>query len=242
MEAVLPTMFNIDPDSAKNIKSAIMIFDKIKDPNGNAIIVRNFLQVVLSNLNAKIDCELVKRGVCNFDGVSDMPDIGVSDMPNDGGSDTPDDGGFDMPDDGGSDMLDDVGSDAPNNGGSNMPNDVITAPLDVIDLEDATLIPFVTSNYVSDRSTIAPDVKQIQLAISAGNFQGTNQLYNNGRNSKIYNKNGIAIGELRLLACFSTECVCVFLASGYKWVAVMHEMIPISSAQTMTSLPYPRTQ
>ncbi len=35
--------------------------------------------------------------------------------------------------------------------------------------------------------------------------------------------------------------VCVFLASGYEWVAVMHE-IPISSAQTMTSLPYPRTQ
>jgi hypothetical protein len=38
-----------------------------------------------------------------------------------------------------------------------------------------------------------------------------------------------------------TLCVCVFLASGYKWVTVMHE-IPISSAQTMTSLPYPRTQ
>ncbi len=30
-------------------------------------------------------------------------------------------------------------------------------------------------------------------------------------------------------------CVCVFLASGYKWVTVMHE-IPISSAQSMTSL------
>jgi hypothetical protein len=29
-------------------------------------------------------------------------------------------------------------------------------------------------------------------------------------------------------------CVCVFLASGYEWVTVMHE-IPISSAQTMTS-------
>jgi hypothetical protein len=29
-------------------------------------------------------------------------------------------------------------------------------------------------------------------------------------------------------------CVCVFLASGYKWVTVMHE-IPISSAQSMTS-------
>jgi hypothetical protein len=37
------------------------------------------------------------------------------------------------------------------------------------------------------------------------------------------------------------RCVCVFLATGYKWVTVMHE-IPISSAQTMTSLPYPRTQ
>jgi hypothetical protein len=28
--------------------------------------------------------------------------------------------------------------------------------------------------------------------------------------------------------------VCVFLASGYEWVTVMHE-IPISSAQSMTS-------
>ncbi len=35
--------------------------------------------------------------------------------------------------------------------------------------------------------------------------------------------------------------VCVFLASGYGWVTVMHE-IPISSAQPLTSLPYPRTQ
>ncbi len=30
------------------------------------------------------------------------------------------------------------------------------------------------------------------------------------------------------------RCVCVFLASGYEWVTVMHE-IPISSAQSMTS-------
>ncbi len=34
--------------------------------------------------------------------------------------------------------------------------------------------------------------------------------------------------------------VCVFLASGYRWVTVMHE-IPISSAHLLTSLPYPRT-
>ncbi len=36
-------------------------------------------------------------------------------------------------------------------------------------------------------------------------------------------------------------CVCVFLASGYGWVTVIHET-PISSAQPLTSLPYPRTQ
>jgi hypothetical protein len=36
-------------------------------------------------------------------------------------------------------------------------------------------------------------------------------------------------------------CVCVFLASGYGWVTVMHE-IPISSAHPLTSLPYPRTR
>ncbi len=34
--------------------------------------------------------------------------------------------------------------------------------------------------------------------------------------------------------------VCVFLASGYGWVTVMHEIL-ISSAQPLTSLPYPRT-
>ncbi len=36
-------------------------------------------------------------------------------------------------------------------------------------------------------------------------------------------------------------CVCVFLASGYRLVTVMHE-IPISSAHLLTSLPYPRTR
>ncbi len=35
--------------------------------------------------------------------------------------------------------------------------------------------------------------------------------------------------------------VCVFLASSYGWVTVMHE-IPIFSAQPLTSLPYHRTQ
>ncbi len=84
MEAVLPTIFNIDPDSAKNIKSAMMMFDGIKDPNGDSIILRNSLQVVLSNPNAKTKCEFVKSGLCNFDGASSTPD--------DGGSDTPDDG------------------------------------------------------------------------------------------------------------------------------------------------------
>ena len=36
-------------------------------------------------------------------------------------------------------------------------------------------------------------------------------------------------------------CVCVFLASGYEWVTVMHE-IPISSAPINDILPYPRIQ
>jgi hypothetical protein len=36
-------------------------------------------------------------------------------------------------------------------------------------------------------------------------------------------------------------CVCVFLASSYRWVTVMHK-IPISSAHLLTSLPYPRTR
>jgi hypothetical protein len=35
--------------------------------------------------------------------------------------------------------------------------------------------------------------------------------------------------------------MCVFLASGYGWGTVMHE-IPISTSHPLTSLPYPRTQ
>jgi hypothetical protein len=38
-----------------------------------------------------------------------------------------------------------------------------------------------------------------------------------------------------------TTGVCVFLASGYGWVTVIHE-IPISSAYPLMSLPYPRTR
>jgi hypothetical protein len=48
-------------------------------------------------------------------------------------------------------------------------------------------------------------------------------------------------GPIEYKICKVMEKMCVFLASGYEWVTVMHE-IPISSAQTMTSLPYPRTQ
>ncbi len=36
--------------------------------------------------------------------------------------------------------------------------------------------------------------------------------------------------------------MCVFLASGYGWGTVMHEMPISSSPILMTSLPYPRTQ
>jgi hypothetical protein len=48
-------------------------------------------------------------------------------------------------------------------------------------------------------------------------------------------------GPREIHDCSQMLCVCVFLASGYEWVTVMHEIL-ISSAQTMTSLPYPRTQ
>jgi hypothetical protein len=37
-----------------------------------------------------------------------------------------------------------------------------------------------------------------------------------------------------LFEAINIKAVCVFLASGYKWVTVMHE-IPISSAQSLTS-------
>jgi hypothetical protein len=59
-----------------------------------------------------------------------------------------------------------------------------------------------------------------------------------------------ALRPISFMLCidnFGVKYVCVcfffffFLASSYEWVTVMHE-IPISSVQTMTSLPYPRTQ
>ncbi len=53
------------------------------------------------------------------------------------------------------------------------------------------------------------------------------------------------IGLCAMLATRRTDhlsvCVCVFLASGYDWATVRHE-IPISSAQPFDILPYPRTQ
>jgi hypothetical protein len=162
MEAVLPTIFNIDPDSAENIKAA-MSFDGVSDPDDDAVDVRNSLQVVLSNPNSGIDCELVMIGLCDWgvgDSATDTPDDGVSDTPDNGVSETPDDEVVVTPDDEGF--------------------DVITAPPDVINPEDPTPIPFVTSNYVGDRSAIALDMKQIQSAISANDFQGATQIYNNG--------------------------------------------------------------
>jgi hypothetical protein len=44
----------------------------------------------------------------------------------------------------------------------------------------------------------------------------------------------ISLYPISFLFHCSIVCVCVFLASSYDWVAVMHE-IPISSAQKMTS-------
>ncbi len=44
-----------------------------------------------------------------------------------------------------------------------------------------------------------------------------------------------SLTKFRLLA------MCVFLASGYRWATVMHE-IPISRAHMLTSLLFPRAQ
>ncbi len=50
------------------------------------------------------------------------------------------------------------------------------------------------------------------------------------------------IGVQRIIVSIKKQYMCVFLASGYNWGTVMHE-IPISSFPIlMTSLPYPRTQ
>ena len=162
MKAVLPTIFNIDPDSAENIEAA-MSFDGVSDPDDDEIVVRNSLQVVLSNPNSGIDCELVMIGLCDLgvgDSATDTPDDGVSDTPDNGVSETPDDEVVGTPDD--------------------EVTDVIPAPPDVINPENPTLIPFVTSNYVGDRSAVGLDMKQIQSAISANDFQGATQIYKNG--------------------------------------------------------------
>jgi hypothetical protein len=55
------------------------------------------------------------------------------------------------------------------------------------------------------------------------------------RNTTQMNKKKRGTSDIGLIKCV---CVCVFLASGYGWVTVMRE-IPISSAQPLTSLPYP---
>jgi len=78
-------------------------------------------------------------------------------------------------------------------------------PNDVINASDPTPIPFVTSNYVGDRSAIALDVKQIQEAIAINDYVEALEIYRNGRNSKIYDINGIATGEFRSIAGLSKE-------------------------------------
>jgi hypothetical protein len=195
---------------AEAIKSA-MSFDEflesdVASPSLEEDDVRPFLRIVLTNPNSDIDCDLVSNGLCDVDGDA------ATDTPVDGGSDTPVDGGSDTPD------------------------DIIQAPPDVINPDDPTPIPFVTSNYVGDRSAIALDVAQIQSAMSVDDFQEATRIYNDGeflksffvfpsiidcglfslflsqlppmssgRNSKIYNENGIATGELRSIARFSKE-------------------------------------
>jgi hypothetical protein len=150
MEAVVPSIHNIDPDTAEAIKSA-MSLDKSLGIGTDDVDVRSSLQIVLSNPNSDIDCELVSIGLCDTA-------VGDSD------TDTQVDEGSDMPDDGGFDATDDV----------------VTEPPDNINPEDPTPIPFVTSHYVGDRSAIALDVIQIQSAMSDDDFQEATQIYTKG--------------------------------------------------------------
>jgi hypothetical protein len=148
MEAVMPSIYNIDPDTADAIKSAMSLD---KSLGIGTYDVRSSLQIVLSNPNSDIDCELVSTGLCDTV-------VGDSD------TDTQVDEGSDMPDDGGFDATDDV----------------VTEPPDNINPEDPTPIPFVTSHYVGDRSAIALDVIQIQSAMSDDDFQEATQIYTKG--------------------------------------------------------------
>ena len=150
MEAVMPTICNIDTVTCNKIES---VMSPDETPGINATDVRSSLQFVLSHSNSDIDCELVSTGLC---------DKGVGDLDTDTQVDV----------DGGSDAPDDLGSDTP--------DDVITAPPDNINPEDPTPIPFVTSNYVGDRSAIALDVIQIQSAITIDDFEEATQIYIHG--------------------------------------------------------------
>lgn len=63
---------------------------------------------------------------------------------------------------------------------------------------------YVATTYVQDRSNIALDIKEMGQALSLGYLKVAESIYTDGKNSEIYNKQGIEIG-LRALATFSTD-------------------------------------
>ena len=63
---------------------------------------------------------------------------------------------------------------------------------------------YVATNYVGDRSAIAFDIQEIEDNLQY-DVAEAKHVYLHGRNSKIYNENGMPTGELRSISRFSTE-------------------------------------
>lgn len=63
---------------------------------------------------------------------------------------------------------------------------------------------YVTSTYVQDRANIAKDISDIQEALTSNNINLAKLVYEDGKNSQVYDENGKFTG-LRSLKSFSTE-------------------------------------
>lgn len=63
---------------------------------------------------------------------------------------------------------------------------------------------YVTSTYVQDRANIAIDIKEMEEALRDGRQDFAKLIYDEGKNSEIYDSNGITIGH-RSVGAFSLE-------------------------------------
>jgi len=80
-------------------------------------------------------------------------------------------------------------------------------PSGVVDVKTPVTLAnglYTTSTYVQDRSMIALDIRDMEKALSDGNYDVARGIYEGGLNSDIYDKHGEKVGT-RSLASFSTS-------------------------------------